>query len=170
MRKQPTRQRAQDQHKGRAHPAVPLGIVQAEQVGVAKQVTVDARQHDARQGIVFQGAARNGLPTGLKGHERNGHQHVPGDIVGAIAPGAKGHDGGGDGAEEGLGGEGGDEGGAAFGAEEAVEAAEEEGADAEAAQRGAGLDPAGAFCGRREAQADVDGVALDGGPRGGGTC
>lgn len=165
MRKQAARQRTQQQHERGAQPAIPLGIVDAEQLRIAEQITINARQHDARQRVVLERAAGDGLAAGLEGDERDGHQGVPGDVLAgpfAEVGGAPGDDGGGGDAEQGLGGEGGEEGGAALGREEAVEAREEEGADAEGQQRGAGFDPAGALGRGGEAEADVDGVSFGG--------
>lgn len=161
VREQATRDGTEQQHERRADPAVPLGVVEAEQLRVAEQVAVDAGQHDAGEGVVLEGAAGDGLAARLEGHERDGHQDVPGDLVLGVAAGAEGHDGGGGDAQRRLEREAGDERPAPLGAEAAVEPAEEEGADAEAAERGPGLDPPGALRGRREAEPDVDGVACD---------
>lgn len=158
-REQPTSHGTKQQHEWRAQPPVPLGVVQPEQLGVTKQVAVDARQHNARQCVVPQGAAGHGLAARLEGHEGNGHEDVPGDVADAVVAGTEGHDGGGGDAEDGLEHEAADEGAASLGAEVAVEAAEEERADAEEAEGSARLDPPRALRGCREAKADVHGVA-----------
>lgn len=162
VREKPAEDGAKQTHGRRADPPVALGVIRAEELRVAEEVTVDTSKHDGRQGVVLDGAARDGLAARLEGDERDGHEHVPGDdvlVVLAVAARAEGDDGGGADAEGRLQGEGGDEGRAAFWAEAPVEAAEEEGAYAEEAEGGAGFDPAGALGGCGQAEADVDGVS-----------
>lgn len=162
MREKPAEDGAKETHGRRADPPVALGVIRAEQLRVAEEVTVDTSKHDRRERVVLDGPTRNGLATRLKRHEGDGDQDVPGDGILAVLAGAaraEGDDGGGADAEGRLQGEGGDEGRAALGAEVPVEAAEEEGAYAEEAEGGAGFDPAGALCGCRQAEADIDGVS-----------
>lgn len=149
MRKQPAEDGANKTHRRSTNPTIALGVVSAEQLRIAEQVAVDTREDDAREGVVLEGAAGDGLAARLERHQRDGDQHVPGDGVLAGALWAEGDDGGGGDAEGRLQGEGGYEGCALLGPEVPVEAAEEEGPYAEEAEGGAGFDPAGAlgWCG-----------------------
>lgn len=133
VREQPTRHGPEQQHQRRPDPAVPLRVLESEQLHITEQVAVDARQDHAREGVVPERPAGHGLAARLEGHERDRHQDVPPDVVLAVAPRAEGDDGGGRDAQGRLDREAGYEGGAPLGAKVAVEAAEEEGPDAEAA-------------------------------------
>lgn len=159
MGEQPSRHGPKQQHERGADSAVPLGVVQPEEIRVAEEVAVDAGEHDAGEGVVLERTAGHGLAARLERHKRDGHQDVPSYLVLGVATGTESDDSGGGDAQGRLERKAGDEGAAPLGAEMAVETAEEEGPDAKETERGAGLDPPAALAGRREAEPDIDGVA-----------
>lgn len=132
------------QNRGR-HPAIPLGVLSqpGEQLDVGEQVAVDARQHDAGQGVVLERPAGHGLAAALEGHEPHGHEDVPRHVLRAFVAGAPGHDGGGGGDEDGLQGEreAQDPAGSRRRGQDAVEPAEEVGAEGEEEDGEAGFLP-----------------------------
>ncbi len=138
VRKDTAEHRATQQHQRRGGPAVALDIVALEEVLVGEEVTVDAGEDNAGEGVVLEGAAGDGLAAALEGDEGERQQHGPVDRVVALGRRRERDDEGGDDGEEQLRGEGGAEHPAALGGEVAVEAREEEGADAKGEQRDAG--------------------------------
>ena len=164
MREDAAENRAGQQHERRSSPPVALHIVELEKVLVREEVAVDAGEDDAGEGVVPEGAGRDGLAAALEGDEGERQQHGPVDGVVALGRRRERDDEGGSDGEEQLRGEGGAENPAALGGEAAVEAREEEGADAEGEQRDAGAVEARAD-GRVEdggdAEGDVDGVSWE---------
>lgn len=153
MRKKPTHQSTNQQHQRSAHSPIPLDIIQTEQLSITKQIAVNTRQHNTRQGIVLQRATRHGLSARLERHQRDGQQNIPRDGVSGLGwtTRAESDDGGGGGAEGGLERKRGEQGGATRGFEGAVKSCKGKGADAKGDERGAGFDPAGGLRGSCQA-------------------
>lgn len=150
---------ADEEQDGGADPAVTLGVAGGQDLGVGEEVAVDAGEDDAGEGVVPERAAGDGLAAALEGDERDGHEHRPVDVFfsGVLVLRAEGQDRGGAGDEEHLQRERRAQDPAPLGRrrEEPVQGAEEDGADAEAAERRARLDPPRRLVRRREAEPEV---------------
>lgn len=152
MSQQAAQDGADEEEKRRGHASVPLRVVHGEQVDVREEVAVDASEDDAREGVVLEGAADDGLAAALEGDEGDGHEHGPADGRARVrvrlheGEDRRGHE-----DQEHLQHKGGAEDPAPRGREVPVEEAEEDGPDAEEADRGDRLDPSGALARRRDA-------------------
>lgn len=159
MGEEPARDRAHQQRDGGREPPVPLGVVAPEEEGVHEQIAVDAGQDDARERLVPQHPARDGLAAALEGDQGDGHEDAPVELVGRFVVGAEGDHGGRGKDEDELEQEGAYKDPSALGREVGVEPAECKGAEAEAGQRGEGFPPPVGLGRRGDAQADEYRVA-----------
>lgn len=92
MRKQPASDSSNEQKRGSSSPSVAFYILDSKQVLVREQVTVDARQDHASQGIVLESTAGDSLGAALEGHQGQRNQNSPVYCIAACGRGSKRHD------------------------------------------------------------------------------